>query len=359
MSHRLGIAKAAIKENYDVYLLTKKTMTNDEIESYGINVIDFNFSRSGTNIFREFSIFIGLLIRIYRLDPDIIHAVTIKPVIYSGLIAKLFGKNIVLAISGLGHFFTHTQDSINHLFKNIFLPVIYRIIFSNKKSIAIFQNNDDLNELQRYSNSKSLKSTLIKGSGVDLVKFHPLEYRGTHRQILMASRILKDKGVIEFITAAKLLKIEDPSISFLLAGPIDEENPSRINLAELEKLIEDKIEYVGNTSDMPRLYQSSSIFVLPSYREGMPLAVLEASACGLPIITTDVPGCRDSIKNNYSGLLIPPRDSNALFLAMRSLINDDKSLEKFSSNSARFAKENFDIIDVINKHINIYKSFNH
>ena len=199
---------------------------------------------------------------------------------------------------------------------------------------------------------------MISGSGVDLKKFQPKTSQKDYLTVLMASRILKDKGIVEYCTAAKLFKKKDKrKVKFMLAGPIDEVSPSSISEDEIKKLcLDSNVEYLGDKDDLEDLLSSSSIFILPSYYpEGLPKVLLEASACGIPIITTDHPGCRDAVIDQKTGILVKIRDPDALVDAIKYMFDNSEIMEKMGKAARELAENLYNEDDVINLHYELYK----
>jgi glycosyltransferase involved in cell wall biosynthesis len=356
LSHRLPIALAAKEKGYDVTILCADTGKRAEIINAGLKHIHLPLSRSGMNVFAEFGL-ICLLSKIYRKEkPDVIHHVTLKPVIY-GSIASRFYKNglVVNAISGLGYNFTHDRKSfkqtlINHLMKHS---------LKNDKFQFIFQNADDIKLLkERTINVKDHQVYIIKGSGIDLNQFaYSEELIEPIQTVVLSARLLYDKGVMEFIKAAKLLKAEFAAkVRFVIAGGIDKDNPANIPLTEINKHTDGKyIQWIGFEPNIKQLLINSSIVVLPSYREGLPKSLIEAASIGRPIITTDAPGCKDCVINDYNGYTVPVKDYVMLADKMKKLLLSPELRKKMGHNSRKFAESNFNIEEVINKTLDIYK----
>jgi len=212
----------------------------------------------------------------------------------------------------------------------------------------------------KYRVCSESKVSIIPGSGVDLDKFNPNKFEKGEQNILMASRMLLDKGIMEFCSAAKeFYSRGNKDIKFKLAGPIDALSPTSISEIELRSLCEDsQVEYLGNRSDMDILLASASIFVLPSYYpEGIPKVLLEASASGTPVITTDHPGCRDAVIDKKTGILVEPRNSKAITEAISYMLKDTESLVKMRKASRKLAVDSFDEKKVVEAHYKIYRQY--
>jgi glycosyltransferase involved in cell wall biosynthesis len=355
LSHRLPIAIKAKEEGFDVHLISTSGDGEDVLLKHGINFHEINITRSKANPFQEFKI-INQVYKIYKkIQPDIVHHITIKPVLYGTLAARLAGvKAVVNAFSGLGYVFT--AKGLKAFIMRSIIKLAYRIILKHKNLTSIVQNHDDMNYLQSKSIINEKQTVLIKGSGVDLKNFKFTEEPVDVPVVILPARLLKDKGVVEFVDAAKILHKENVKVRMVLVGDIDLGNPSSVTNEELlEWSGQNIIEHWGFSSDMAKTIEKSNIVCLPSYREGLPKSLIEATACARAIITTDVPGCREMIDpKNVNGLIIPPRDSNALATAIEELINHPEKRHQMASNGREMAEREFSINQVVDKTIEIY-----
>lgn len=357
LSHRLPIALAAKEKGYDVTILCADTGKKAEIINAGLKHIHLPLSRSGMNIFAEIGLIYHLSKTYFKERPDVIHHVTLKPVIY-GSIASRFYKHgfVVNAISGLGYNFTHDRKSfkqtlINHLMKHSLKSDRFQFIFQNLDDIKLLQ--------ERTIHVKNHQINIIKGSGIDLDQFTYCEERIEPVQmVVLSARLLYDKGIIEFIKAAKLLKSEFINkVKFIIAGNIDKDNPATIPQSEINKHTDGKyIEWIGFEPNMKQLLINSSIVVLPSYREGLPKSLIEAAAIGRPIVTTNAPGCKDCVIDGYNGYKVPVKDHVMLADKIRTLLLSPELRKEMGHNSRIFAENNFDIDEVVNKTLNIYET---
>ncbi len=355
LSHRLPIALAAKKTGFDVTIVSCDTGRAAEIEAYGLNFINAPFTRSGTNILEELSL-VSFLKKLYKKHrPDIVHHVTLKPAIYGSLAARKVGiSNIINAISGLGYNFTDGRKGI----KQFILSVLLKRAFGGKQLQFIFQNMDDVGVFKSMglvSNDRQIH--LIKGSGVDLNEFKYSPEPDTEKlQVLLPARMLYDKGVAEFVRAAQSLKTKyADKVSFNLAGDIDPSNPAAITEAELHAMVDAPfINWIGHQKAIAKVLSDHHIVVLPSYREGLPKSLIEACAIGRPIITTDAPGCRECVKHNHNGFLVPVKDDVLMAQHLETLINDKALRDTMGKNSRLTAEEMFSIENVINRTLAIY-----
>lgn len=356
ISHRLPIALEALKKGHKVYVFAKDTGKMEYLKSLGIHIFPINLERGSVNPFQSLRLLLDLKEKITSIQPDLVHLVTIKPVLIGGLAAILARvPSIVYAISGLGFIFTNTMLKAKVLRLGI-IP-LYRLALSAKNKTVIVQNLDDLRILRQYVAIPESQTVLIPGSGVDLKQFDFQPIPLKNKIVLMACRLLADKGVYEFRQSARLLKDKYPDVRFVLVGGIDPDNPASLTEEELNKWVEkEDLEWWGHQSNMSEVLSQATIVVLPSYREGMPKVLLEAQALGRPIVTTDVPGCREAIENGKTGFLAQVKDEQSLANAIEKLISNDELCLEFSRNARALAEKKFDIKQVVKTHMNIYEN---
>ena len=357
LSHRLPIALEAKNRGYDVTILAiEEEGKGEEIRSHGLKFIPLPSSRGGKNILSELKL-IWFLYKTYKKEqPDIVHHVAIKPVLYGSIASKYTGiKKVVNAVSGFGSTFINPNkfSPTYQIVKNL-----YRFSFSNKRLNVIAQNEDDIKQLLALGPLNRAQVHLIKGSGVDLNDFAITEEpSGKPIKAVLLSRMLWDKGVGEFVEAAKLLKKKyQDDVEFILAGKVDPENASCISKEQLLKWNQEgNVNWIGFQSDVVSLYKNSHIAVLPSYREGLPKSLLEAMAIGRPVITTDAPGCRVVVKEGVNGYLVKLKDVDTLAEAMDKLIGDKALRQKMGMEGRKYAEEEFSIEMVLEKTFEIYE----
>lgn len=355
ISHRLPIALEAIKRGYDVSLISGDSKNCVTLQALQIKQYTVPLSRSGTNPFMEAHLLLVFYRVIKAIKPDIIHTVSIKPVLYVGFLNRLlFKKPIVSAISGMGYLFTKTGTKAR-LIQSL-LTLAYRLAIGGKANQTIVQNSDDLTFFinKRVLSPKQIH--LMKGAGVSLneYSFAP-SMPSNNVTVLLPARLLWDKGLNEFFGAAKVLGEKYPC-RFVLVGHLDEENPSVINKEILDAWLQyPYIEWLGYQPNMVPIYQQADIICLPSYREGMPRALLEAQACGRPVVTTDVPGCRESIMQNETGLLVESRNNDSLVKALEKLIVDKNLRSKMGRAARIWAEKEFSVEKVVTRTIGLYE----
>lgn len=315
-----------------------------QLESYGYTVHDINLKRVGLNPWRDFLTMLELAWLMRSLKPDAMLAYTVKPVVYGLMAARLVGvpKRFAL-ITGLGYAF-QGSDSVSNSRQWLRLAVqkLYTLALRGAHK-TFFQNPDDqLLFKNRNLLSASAATVVVNGSGVDLEKFVP-SVPPKPISFLLIARLLGDKGVREYVEAAKLVKASSPSTKFNLVGWIDE-NPDSISTEELDFWItQDLVSYWGRLADVRPAIEASSVYVLPSYREGTPRTVLEAMAMGRPIITTDAPGCRETVVDGLNGYLVKVKDSESLAYAMMRFIREPDKTLSMGEASRSLAQERFDV----------------
>jgi glycosyltransferase involved in cell wall biosynthesis len=353
--YRTPLAIAAKNKGIQVWVASPDTGDANKIIAMGFNFIELPMSRKGVNILNEFFTFLRILKIYYQLKPDLIHHVTIKPIIYGTIASAILNKAFVVnAISGLG--FTFSSGSSSRLLKFL-VKNLLKISLKYQKSKIIFQNPDDFNLFIENKLISSNQGVLIKGSGVDCKVFSPsLSDFNKEKIVILPSRMIVEKGIYEFVDAARLLHLEFPNVRFVLVGKIDSGNPSSIDYFEImawEK--EGILEWWGHQSDMVTVLNKGTMVVLPTfYGEGLPKVLLEAAACSKPIISTNVPGCKEIVRHEVNGLLIPPKDEVALAEAIRRLLDNPEFAKQLGENGREIVKNEFSEELVVEKTFEVY-----
>ena len=355
INFRSSLIEYLITSGYRVTVLIPKEKYNFEnklkkLRNKGVEFKLYSLSRTGLNPFFDLFSYISIKKVISEIAPDIVIAYTAKPVIYTGIAVSNLSKiKYYPMITGLGYGFTYGTGIKRKLIKKLMI-YLYKKGLKNSKGI-IFQNSDDKNEFSKLkiigaNNSKYI----VNGSGVDL-NVYSFSRPPKKHIFLMLSRLLIDKGIREYAEAARIVKSFYPNVIFRLAGRLDE-NPSCIKSNELKFWIaKGYIEYLGEISSVHKSLSSCRYYVLPSYREGTPRSVLEALATGRPVITTDVPGCRETVIHEKNGLLVPPKNSQSLANAMINLIEkSDEEIYNMGIESFNLSKNKYDVVK-INKNI--------
>ncbi len=358
ISHRIAIAEEALKQGYEVIVAAENTGRANEIEKKGIRFVNLSFSRSGTNIVDELSTILRFYLLYRKVKPDVVHQITLKPVIYGSIVSRFTSINgVVNAISGLGYNFTNSRLSSTVKW----MIQLMRYGFKRKNLSVIFQNKDDYNELKGLKILSSQNTIFfIKGSGVNLNEYHSNLLPETSKiKILFPSRMLWDKGVKEVYEAALELKKEYyTKIEFILAGLADENNKAGVPQDILESWQDGTyLQWIGYCQNMKKVYEDCHIVILPSYREGMPKSLIEAAAMGRALITTDAIGCKECVDEGVNGLKVPVGDAHALALAIRKLVDNPEMLTSMGKASRMKAEKEFDIVQVVNKHLEIYNQY--
>ena len=330
---RLPLIRDLREQGYRVALVAPHDDYTVLLEEEGFTVHPWLVARSSVNPLAEAHALVDLL-RIYRREqPDLVHHFTIKACLYGTIAAKgARVYRVINAVTGLGHVFLGTRKR-SHLLRKMIKP-FYRATFKARRSTVVFQNADDQEKLIQLGMTVGERARLIRGSGVDIERFCPSEDSAGKfhdpLQLLFPSRLIREKGTAELLQACRLLWSDGIQLELLVAGVLDSGNRSAISDAELAELQADpRIRCLGHVDDMQALYAASDIVVLPSWREGLSRALIEAAAMERPIVTTDVPGCRDVVDHGVSGLLVPLRDARAIELAVRLLIENPDLARRF------------------------------
>lgn len=354
-SHRLPLALAAQAAGYEVAVATQITKHAERIRRSGLKLIPIQLSRHGKNLFRELG-FVFQLVRLYRREhPDLVHHVALKPVLYGSIAARLAGvPHLVNAIAGLG--FLYTSSSLQ---ARLLRPLINRLLKSllgRANTLTIVQNPDQARLLTRLAGIEPSSLHLIRGAGVDLEAFRPApEPLGTP-VVILASRLIWHKGIREFVRAAEILRSRGVDARFALVGEPDTHYSNPISDREIQAWQRaGVVEYWGFHADMAPVFARSHIVCLPTYGEGLPKVLIEAAACGRPIVTSDVPGCREIVLAGENGLLVPLRDAHALADALQTLIERPSLRQRFGSRSREIAAADFGLGKVIEQTLSLYR----
>jgi glycosyltransferase involved in cell wall biosynthesis len=297
-----------------------------------------------------------LVRRLRQRRPDIVHGVTPKGVLYGGIAARISGvPAFVAAVSGQGYAFTDGERGLNRTIARWAWELSSRYAFGHRNRRVIVQNSEDRLAILRRGLARPEQTVLLAGSGVDLPRLTALPLENKERMVLMPARMLRDKGVFEFATAARILRARHSQWRFVLAGSADHDNPSRVDERLLRQWHDEGIlEWLGHVDNLLPLYAKASIVCLPSYREGMPKVLLEAAATGCAVITSDVTGCREAIECGVTGDVVPVRDALALANAIETLIEDPDRRLRYGRAGRDLARARFGIDRVIASTLNLY-----
>lgn len=355
MSHRVPVALAAQKAGYDVHVATMDGPAVADIQALGMTHHAIPMTRSGKHPLQELGTLLALIRLFRRLRPEVVHLVTIKPVLYGGIAARLTRvPSMVAAISGLG--FVFLSHSLKMRMVRAVVARLYRIALGHPNSRVIFQNANDRDLLKSLGAVRDDQVVIIRGAGVDLQAYTPSpEPPAPPVVVTMVARLLRDKGVQEFVQAARLLRERGVPVRMQLVGGLDAGNPTSATQADVDAWQrEGCVQALGERTDVAALYAASHIAVLPSYREGLPKSLIEAAACGRAVVTTDVPGCRDAIEPGVTGLLVPVRDAKALADAIARLAGDADLRQSMGAAGRALAEREFDIDQVARTHVALY-----
>ena len=355
LSHRLPLALAAKQEGYIVHIASKSGEGVKEITDHGLIHHEILLSRSGSNPFFELISLFKIWSLLISLKPEIVHLVTIKPVLYGGIAARFTPvKKVVAAVSGLGTLFL--AQGFMAKVKYYIGALLYRLALSTSKTTVILQNPDDKEMLIKLGAMKTEQAILIRGSGVDLSSY-PFTPEITIKKVTItfAARLLFDKGLAEYIDAIKILNSRGVDANYQLVGDLDAGNLTSASATDLEEWQKiPNLNVLGYKKDIAGVFESTNLVVLPSYREGLPKVLIEAAACGRAVVTTDVAGCRDAITPDITGLLVSVKDSIELADAIQKLIENPKQRIAMGQAGRALAEEAFTIEKVISQHLSIY-----
>lgn len=319
-----------------------------QFRELNIKFIPINLERAGKNLFIEIKLIASIFRIIMSLKPNLIFNYTIKPNIYGSIAAFGFRKARVMSnVTGLGHIFT--SKTIFNSIISIPLFLLYKIAFIRNDHV-FFQNEDDQALFLEKKILPVHKCVLLNGSGVNTSHFVRGRPPNDYYSFIFIGRLLKEKGIYEYLDAATMTKKKFPFSKFAILGQFDD-NPSSLQQVDLEKYLKlGTIEYLGKSNNVKEVLENYSIFVLPSYREGTPRSALEAMSMSMPVITTDVPGCREVVDDNENGYLVPPMDSHSLSQAFDKILQNKELITKFGAKSRLIACHKFDV-NKINKKI--------
>jgi glycosyltransferase involved in cell wall biosynthesis len=358
---RRSLALAAQSRGYEILLISPPGEYGARLRSLGLDWRPLSrMDRRSLNLVTELQVLLGLVALFRRERPALVHGFTIKCAVYGSLAAQLARVPArVNAVAGLGYVFASNDRKARWL--RPMVRVMLRLALRGRYTRLILQNPDDLEMFERSGLIGPDRIDLIPGSGVDCTRFTPRpEGSAAHRPqpcVLLAARLLWDKGVAEYVEASRLLRSAGRTIRFLLAGMPDSGNPAAVPESTLRQWVEEGvIEWLGHVDDTSELFRSVDILALPTYYgEGLPKSLIEAAACALPLVTTDMPGCREVVTNEVDGLLIPPRDASALAHAIARLIDSPELAARLGAAARAKAVAHFDERIVIERTLAVYR----
>ncbi len=358
-SHIMPHALMAKKKGYDIKVFcgNSVSLNSDKFaaQQLVINKINFqncNFDSVSLSPIKDIFAFFRIFRELKNYNPDIVHITTPKAQILGGIASRILKvKAIVIFISGMGYLFSNDLNFVEKIYKKLFF-IIQILIFKHKRLKIIVENKYDYKYFINLFSLKRNQIAIVRGSGVDLKKFKKIN-TSKNKIILLPARVIREKGIIEFIKASRLLK--KYQYKFIVAGPLDYEKSSGFKKDELNKInFDNTVKFIGYQSNIYKILQKAAIVCLPSYREGLPKSLCEAAACGIPIVTTATVGCTEVVKAKFNGELCKIKDHLSLATKIEKLILNPTLRVIYGKNSITYAKKNFDIKFISNKIIEIY-----
>ena len=352
LSHRLPMALAAQRAGYDVHVATHVVSDGPAIKSYGFQLHPLNWRRGSTNPLAVLAI-IREVRRLYRqLAPDLVHHVALEPAIIGSLASVGLNTACLNALAGLGYVFTSRTFRARSTAAAI--RMLIRTLMNRPQHAVLVQNGDDRAVMKKLGVTDG-RVFLIPGSGVDIDMLKPLPEPSGPVTAAFVGRLLDDKGVRTLVAAHEILARRGRSIQLLIAGQADPANPASIPAEEINKWSRSAgIEFLGQVDDIREVWRRAHIAVLPSRREGLPKSLLEAAACGRPIVATDVPGCREIARQDHNALLVPTDDPTALANAIGRLAEDADLRKRFGAAGRRLVEAEFSAARVGNEMVVLY-----
>lgn len=355
LSHFFDRAVAARDAGFEVAVVTRVVEHGESIRRAGFELVSLDMDRSGVSVAGEVRTLRALCAIYRRVRPDLVHHVALKPILYGTIAAWAAGiRNVVNAPVGMGYVFTSRS-----LRARLLRPVVslaLRLLLNPPGSQVIVENRDDLQAFLRNGMVVADAVSLIRGAGVSLSEFQPCAEPAGPPIVILIARMLMDKGIVEFVEAARLLRAAGLQARFLLVGAPDTANPASIEKWRLEAWqSEGTVEWLGRREDIAALLAGAHIVCLPSYREGLPKTLAEAAAAGRPIVTTDVPGCREVVRDGIEGLLVPPRESARLACALERLARDPELRLRMGSAARARAVECFSTTRINEETLSVYR----
>jgi glycosyltransferase involved in cell wall biosynthesis len=354
---RRSLALALRDAGHEVLLISPPGPYGEKLRALGLRWEPVPMVRRSLNPLREVRLLWHLWRMFRRERPDLVHGFTIKCAVYGSLAARLAGVPArVNAVAGMGYVFS-SDDAKARLLRPL-VRALLRLALGGRNARLVLQNPDDVALFEDAGLVDAAQVRLIPGSGVDCSRFvarEPVRDPGKPARVLLPARLLWDKGVAEFVSAARQLLAQGRAIEFLLAGDPDPGNPAAVPEASVRAWVEEGVlQWLGHVDDMPALFASVDMVVLPSYREGLPKGLIEAAACSLPLVTTDVPGCREVVTDGVDGLLVPVRDADALANAIARLLDDLALASRLGEAARAKALDQFDERIVVARTLAVY-----
>jgi glycosyltransferase involved in cell wall biosynthesis len=354
--HRMALARAARDVGFEVHVATPADSETASLAKEGFIFHPIPLTRRGINPFREVLTVLALYRLYRRLKPDLIHHLRLKPVLYGTLAARLAGRLAVAnSLTGLGYVFVAT-DGMAAVLRRI-TELGLRVALRHRNSTVIFENPDDRRTFVDSGLVSERRTTVVAGSGVDVDFFQETPFASGTPLVILASRMLWDKGVGEFVEAARLLTARGIGARFALVGDTDAGNPSAVSREQLQKWHDEGvIEWWGWRKDIQDVLGQSDVVCLPSsYGEGIPRILIEAASCGRPLVATDAPGCREIVRDGVNGILVPVKDAKSLANALHKLLIDEDLRMRMGANGRKLVLSGFSLKQVLVSNLAVYE----
>jgi glycosyltransferase involved in cell wall biosynthesis/nucleoside-diphosphate-sugar epimerase len=354
--HWRDLLKRLVVEGADVTVMCASSGDLDKIRQLGVDVVDVPFTRAGQSPVVELRTILRIARGLRQLQPDVIHTVTIKPNLYVTLCARLTSRKSFMlnAVTGFGYVFESEKSRL----LRVAVSLAYRLLFRSSRVHVQVENPDAVDRIVRLGFVPRARAHLIEGAGVDCEEFSPgpVPKAGLSLDVLMPARILYDKGVVEFLEAARRVRAAGVDGRFRIAGRLDEAgNPAAIPERDfLQMLVTSDVEWLGDRRDVAELMRETDVVALPSYHEGLPKALLEGAASGCALVATDIPGCRPVVLDGVNGRLVEPRSARALADALIDLGRRPGTVQEMGIQSRRLALERFEINKILDKFVALY-----
>jgi glycosyltransferase involved in cell wall biosynthesis len=356
--HRLPLAEAARDFGYDVEIASAPDTPAavDEIRRAGFKFHELPIERSGLSPLVELRSLLAMHALYKRVAPDIVHQITVKPALYGTLAARALNvPRIVSTLPGLGGSL-HLSGSLWRSLLRRAIRLAYHAVMSSDRVRIVVENSADLEFVSAEGIGREGCIYLVRGAGVDTRFFTPASVRNRAGPVVLPARMLLSKGIREFVEAARIVRAQFGLPNrFVLAGPLDRASVDAIPERQLREWSSGAVEWIGSQSDMPSLFRDSSIACLPSYREGLPTVIVEAAACGLPVVASDVPGCRDALIDGETGLLVAARDPERLAAAISSLLQNPDQADRMGIAGRAFVETRFERSKVLESNLAVFR----
>lgn len=343
LTHRLPLAQAARAAGYEVHVATSQFDRDNvaRIRAAGLTHHDLPLQQHGTSPLNELRALSSILALYRELQPDLAHHITVKALLYGGLAARQSNvPAVVNTVSGLGYVFS-TEDRRARSLRGA-VSLGYRLLLRHPNASTIFQNPDDRDHFVQRNLVTADQTCVIRGSGVDVTRFIPQPEPAGAPRVLFVGRLLWQKGLADFVAAARLLRAQNVAARFTIVGYGEQGNPDSVPPETLAAWqAEGLVDYLGQRDDMPQVYADAQVVCLPSWREGVPRALIEAAACGRPLVASDVPGCREIVQHELNGLLVPVRAPQPLAAALRRLLSDAALRQRMGAAGRELALREF------------------